>query len=129
MRPGKRKTAEGEAVAAACKALSSPTRLRVFEIIRMGPDRKLGCAGDARPMEAPADSVCVCEILSEAPNVSPPTISHHLKELRNAGLVEATRCGQWQYYSARREAMEALGGYFLRTINQTKGRKDDGKRA
>lgn len=112
MKSERKKRPERESVAEACKALSSPTRLKVFEIIRKGPDGKRGCAGDARPAEAPADSVCVCEILSEALNVSPPTVSHHLKELRNAGLVEATKCGQWQYYRARREALEALESYF-----------------
>ncbi|MFC6155589.1 ArsR/SmtB family transcription factor [Kribbella sp. NPDC058693] len=66
--------------AAVFKALSDPIRLRLMSII--------ASAGD---------EVCVCDI---TPNfdVSGPTISHHLKVLREAGLVDCERRGTWVYY-------------------------------
>lgn len=64
------------------RALGDPTRLEIFRII----------AGHPAP-------VCVCDI-AERFDVSQPTISYHLKILREAGLVTATRRGVWAYYAA-----------------------------
>ncbi|WP_432948188.1 ArsR/SmtB family transcription factor [Kribbella sp. CA-253562] len=66
--------------AAAFKALSDPIRLRLMSII--------ASAGD---------EVCVCDITPHF-DVSGPTISHHLKVLREAGLVDCERRGTWVYY-------------------------------
>jgi ArsR family transcriptional regulator, arsenate/arsenite/antimonite-responsive transcriptional repressor len=63
------------------KALGDPVRLRLLSLIA------------ARAGE----EVCVCE-LTDAFTVSGPTISHHLKVLREAGLVDAQRRGTWVYY-------------------------------
>jgi ArsR family transcriptional regulator len=65
------------------KALGDPVRLRLLSLIA------------ARAGE----EVCVCE-LTDAFTVSGPTISHHLKVLREAGLVDAQRRGTWVYYRA-----------------------------
>jgi len=66
--------------AAVLKALSDPIRLRLMSII------------------ASADvEVCVCDITPHF-NVSGPTISHHLRVLREAGLVDCERRGTWVYY-------------------------------
>ncbi len=54
-----------------------------------------------------ADELCVCD-LTGAFELSQPTISHHLKVLRDAGLVEATRRGTWAYYRVVPEAVRAL---------------------
>ena len=54
-----------------------------------------------------ADEVCVCN-LTETFDLSQPTISHHLKVLRDAGLVEASRRGTWAYYRLVPEAIAAL---------------------
>lgn len=66
--------------AAVFKALADPIRLRLFSII--------ASAGD---------EVCVCELTPQF-DVSGPTISHHLKVLREAGLVDCERRGTWVYY-------------------------------
>ena len=50
------------------------------------------------------DALCVCE-LQQAFDVGQPTVSHHLRILREAGLVEVTRRGTWAYYALRREAL------------------------
>lgn len=68
-------------LAAMFKALGDPVRLRLLSLIASHP------GGQA----------CVCEI-SETFDVSQPTISHHLKLLRSAGLLDCERRGTWVYY-------------------------------
>lgn len=58
-------------------------------------------------LSARAGEVCVCDLDTALP-VKQPTISHHLKILREAGLVEVARDGLWAYYTVRREALAAL---------------------
>jgi ArsR family transcriptional regulator len=69
------------ALAAMFKALGDPVRLRLLSLIASHP------GGQA----------CVCEISSSF-DVSQPTISHHLKILRSAGLLDSERRGTWVYY-------------------------------
>ena len=78
-----------EALAARFKALADPTRVAIVN--------RLAGAGE----------VCVCELVDEF-ELSQPTISHHLKVLREAGLVEAARRGTWAYYRLVPEALDAL---------------------
>src|SRR6266545_5498846 len=82
---------EREEIAARFKALSDPTRVAIINCL------------------SAADEVCVCN-LTETFDLSQPTISHHLKILREAGLVESTRRGTWAYYRLVPEAIEALRG-------------------
>ena len=56
-----------------------------------------------------ADELCVCD-LTAAFDLSQPTVSHHLKILRDAGLVESSRRGTWAYYRLVPGAVEALRG-------------------
>lgn len=78
-------------LAKAFKALGDPVRLRLLSMIasRRG------------------DEVCVCE-LTPAFDVSQPTISHHLKLLRQAGLVDCRRQGTWVYYRVLPAALDRL---------------------
>ena len=69
--------AEGAAV---FKALADPIRLRLFSIITSA-----------------GGEICVCDLTPQF-DVSGPTISHHLKVLREAGLVDCERRGTWVYY-------------------------------
>jgi ArsR family transcriptional regulator, arsenate/arsenite/antimonite-responsive transcriptional repressor len=71
---------DSERMAAMFKALSDPVRLRLFSKIA----------------SFPADEACVCDI--QDVGVSQPTVSHHLKKLRDAGLLTAERRGTWVYY-------------------------------
>ena len=77
--------AEGAAV---FKALADPVRLRLLSII--------ASAGG---------EICVCDITPQF-DVSGPTISHHLKVLREAGLVDCERRGTWVYYWPIRERLQ-----------------------
>ena len=81
--------AEAEELAARFKALADPTRVAIVN--RLGT----------------ADEVCVCELNAEF-DLSQPTISHHLKVLRDAGLLASTRRGTWAYYRLVPEAVEQL---------------------
>ncbi|MDO5628992.1 MAG: metalloregulator ArsR/SmtB family transcription factor [Mobilicoccus sp.] len=71
------------------KALGDPVRLRMVSMI------------------AAVDELCVCDI-TPAFDLSGPTISHHLKTLRTAGLIDGERRGTYVYYRVRPEALEAL---------------------
>ncbi|GGK22802.1 transcriptional regulator [Pilimelia terevasa] len=77
------------AVAPMFKALGDPVRLRLMSMIASAPE------------------VCVCD-LTDAFDLSGPTISHHLRVLREAGLVEGDRRATWVWYRARPEAMRQL---------------------
>ncbi len=79
-------------VAPLLKALADPVRLRLMSLIASHP------GGEA----------CVCD-LNEAFDLSQPTISHHLKVLHEAGLVEREKRGVWVYYRALTEALASLG--------------------
>lgn len=73
------------------KALGDPVRLRVLSIVASRP------GGEA----------CVCELV-DAFNLSQPTISHHVKVLREAGLLECERRGTWVFYSVIPSALAQL---------------------
>ena len=79
-------------VAPLLKALADPVRLRLMSLIASHP------GGEA----------CVCD-LNEAFDLSQPTISHHLKVLHEAGLLDRDKRGVWVYYRARTEALASLG--------------------
>jgi ArsR family transcriptional regulator len=82
--------AAGE-LAPAFKAIGDPVRLRLLSMI-----------GSAEDGEA-----CVCD-LTDAFDLSGPTISHHLKVLREAGLIDGDRRGTWIYYRVLPEKITAL---------------------
>jgi ArsR family transcriptional regulator len=78
-------------MAAMFKALSDPVRLRLLSSVASH------AGGQA----------CVCDI-SAGVEVSQPTVSHHLKVLRDAGLLTSQRRASWVYYAVVPEALEAL---------------------
>jgi ArsR family transcriptional regulator len=75
---------------AVAKALADPVRLQIIDILR----RQAG-------------EICVCD-LQAAFDLSQPTLSHHLRKLREAGLVGVVRREQWAYYYVLPERLEAL---------------------
>jgi ArsR family transcriptional regulator, arsenate/arsenite/antimonite-responsive transcriptional repressor len=80
---------EREALAAKFKALADPARVAIVNRL------------------AGADEVCVCD-LNAALDLAQPTVSHHLRVLRDAGLVESSRRGTWAFYRLVPEGIEAL---------------------
>ncbi|KAK1186142.1 metalloregulator ArsR/SmtB family transcription factor [Streptomyces sp. NBS 14/10] len=83
------------------KALGDPVRLRLLSMIasRAGGE------------------VCVCD-LTPAFDLSQPTISHHLKLLRQAGLIDCERRGTWVYYWLLPEMTDRLSGILTRPAGQ-----------
>jgi ArsR family transcriptional regulator len=82
---------QAERLAPSFKALGDPIRLRLLSLIASHE------GGEA----------CVCD-LTEGFDVSAPTISHHLKVLKEIGLVSADRRGTWVYYRAEPAALALL---------------------
>jgi len=83
---------EEEAVATAelFKALGDPARVRIVNTLATS-----------------AEPVCACEF-EPALGLSQPTVSHHLKKLTDAGLLEREQRGKWAYFSLKRDAVEKL---------------------
>ena len=96
------RTDERDPLLDAFRALADPTRLEIFRLIAAQPE-----------------PICVCHITA-AFAVSQPTISHHLRVLRDADLVTVARRGVWAYYAADpgglERVREALGGLMPRPL-------------
>jgi ArsR family transcriptional regulator len=86
---------EAAALARTFKALADPARLRLLNMIAAAANGEM----------------CVCD-LTGAFEQSPATISHHLKVLRQAGLITGERRGTWVYYRVIPEALVRLSGLF-----------------
>src|SRR5438477_185114 len=80
-------------MAEVAKALGDPIRLQLVDVLRKH-----------------AGKVCVCELVPLF-DISQPTLSHHLKKLRDAGLVDSERRGLWAYYYVRAEAIKVLSAW------------------
>ena len=83
---------QAEQVAPLLKALADPVRLRLMSLVAAHE------GGEA----------CVCD-LTDAFDLSQPTISHHLKVLHDAGLLDREKRGVWVYYRVQTEALASLG--------------------
>jgi ArsR family transcriptional regulator len=84
---------QAERMAATAKALGEPIRLQLVDVLRKH-----------------AGKVCVCELVPLF-DLAQPTVSHHLKVLREAGLVDSERRGLWAYYFVLPDALEELAGW------------------
>jgi ArsR family transcriptional regulator len=84
---------QAERIAKVAKALGDPIRLQLVDVLKKH-----------------AGKVCVCE-LTPLFDVGQPTVSHHLKVLRDAGIVDSERKGLWAYYYVRPEAVEEFTGW------------------
>jgi ArsR family transcriptional regulator, arsenate/arsenite/antimonite-responsive transcriptional repressor len=84
--------AQAEQIAPMLKALADPVRLRLMSLVASHE------GGEA----------CICN-LNDAFDLSQPTISHHMKVLHEAGLVDREKRGVWVYYRARTQALASLG--------------------
>jgi ArsR family transcriptional regulator, arsenate/arsenite/antimonite-responsive transcriptional repressor len=75
-------------------------------------------------LAASAEPVCVCDLEAAVP-VKQPTVSHHLKLLRAAGLVESERRGQWAYYHVRRDEWSRLRRRIAAGLDRVSGGEDE----
>ena len=83
---------EAEATAAVFKALADPARVRIVNLLALN--------------EGP---VCACEF-NPALGLTQATVSHHLKKLTDAGLLEREQRGKWAYFSLNPKAVSRLEG-------------------
>jgi ArsR family transcriptional regulator len=83
-------TAEATRLAQLARALSDPVRVQLVDVLRKH-----------------AGKVCVCELVPLF-DLSQPTVSHHLRVLRDAGLVGYEKQGLWAYYFVHEEALKEL---------------------
>ena len=81
---------EAVATAELFKALGDPARVRIVNLVATS-----------------SEAVCACE-LEEPLGLSQPTVSHHLKKLTEAGLLEREQRGKWAYFTLKRDAVETL---------------------
>ena len=82
--------AEAEATAALFAALADPHRVKIVNLL-----------AEAR------GAVCACDVIP-ALGLSQPTVSHHLKRLTDAGLVDREQRGRWAYFSLNADALRTL---------------------
>jgi len=80
------------------KALADPTRLEILRVVA-----------------AQSGAVCACDIVDRF-DLSQPTISHHLKILRDAGLLASRRNGLWSFYEPDPAGLEVLSGLPSRIV-------------
>jgi ArsR family transcriptional regulator len=84
---------QAERMAGIAKALADPVRLQLVDVLRKH-----------------AGKVCVCELVPLF-DLSQPTVSHHLKVLREAGIVDSERQGLWAYYYVTRDSLKELSAW------------------
>jgi ArsR family transcriptional regulator len=84
------KRVQAERMAKVAKALGDPIRMQLVDVLRKHPGK-----------------VCVCELVPLF-DLSQPTVSHHLKVLRQAGIVNSERQGLWAYYYVDPDALEEV---------------------
>lgn len=81
---------DAERLAEDLQLLAHPVRIQLLDVLARNEGR-----------------VCVCDLEAAVP-VKQPTVSHHLRILREAGIVAAEKSGQWMFYRVQRDAVEAL---------------------
>jgi len=89
-------TTTAEALARIFRALGDPTRVRLLSLIAAHADSE----------------ACVCD-LTEPVGLSQPTVSHHLKQLVEAGLISREQRGKWAYYRVEQGALDSLAGVLV----------------
>ena len=81
---------DAERLAEDLQLLAHPVRLQLLDVLSRNAGR-----------------VCVCDLENSVP-VKQPTVSHHLRILREAGVIDCEKVGQWVYYHVRVDALGAL---------------------
>jgi ArsR family transcriptional regulator, arsenate/arsenite/antimonite-responsive transcriptional repressor len=88
-----------EIVPSALQAIADPARRRILHVLK-----EKGCCSIAK-----STGMCACDIEARL-KLSQPTISHHMRILTKAGLVQATRVGPWMWYRRNEKAIQEFLG-------------------
>ncbi|MFF8481919.1 ArsR/SmtB family transcription factor [Streptomyces antibioticus] len=100
---------EAERLALMLKAIADPTRLQIFRIIE----------------RAPAGEACVCD-LADCLGFRQPTVSHHLKIMTEAGLLNRERRGTWSWYSVDYDGLNKVRAILQPSIGALASQAPDG---
>jgi ArsR family transcriptional regulator len=92
--------ADAEVLAGRLKALADPARLRLMSLV----------------LASDAGEGCICD-LTDPLGLSQPTVSHHMKVLVEAGLLEREKRGRWAYFRAVPGAMDALAAVLISPVS------------
>ena len=95
--------AAAEGMARLFRALADPTRVRLLSLIAAHE----------------GSEACVCD-LTEPVGLSQPTVSHHLKQLVDAGLITREQRGKWAYYQVVQSALDDLAGALRRPLESAR---------
>ena len=95
-------SANEESLDRALHAIADPTRRRILQALKEGE-------AEAKAQKSSNSNPCLCagDIESRV-HLSQPTISHHMSILTKAGLVEATKKGQWRWYRRNEKSIRAM---------------------
>jgi ArsR family transcriptional regulator len=109
------KTFDADQTAARLKALSNPNRLRIFVQLTQSCPPAASCSADEQGMRR-----CVGE-LGQDLALAPSTVSHHIKELRQAGLIRVERRGQNIHCWIDADVLRSLADFFQRSLAACSG--------
>lgn len=92
---------DAKRMASIFKALADESRLRILTMLKQSGCCSIGTSASDK-------GLCACDIESQL-DLSQPTISHHMKVLREAGLVSAEKVGSWMWYRRNEELLQQIG--------------------
>lgn len=92
-----------------CKALGDPTRMRILELLKAKGRSCCDLVGRAER------GLCACDI-EEAVGLSKAAVSHHMTQLRRAGLVTSEKRGRWVFYARNEVAIAELPQILARAV-------------
>jgi ArsR family transcriptional regulator, arsenate/arsenite/antimonite-responsive transcriptional repressor len=87
---------------AIAQALSDPRRAQILDLLAQ--ERCGECCSPENP-DAPT-ALCACDLAPSLGDIAPSKLAYHLKQLRQAGLIDEQQRGKWVYYTLRRAALE-----------------------
>jgi ArsR family transcriptional regulator len=110
-------TVEQEQLVRIFKALANTNRLRILEAIKNYQVEYSCCPGGCEPLETEGGGTCCVDKIGGQFDMAQSTISQHLKELYNAGLLERHKKAQWVYYTINPEVLGELSEYLSRFVS------------
>jgi DNA-binding transcriptional ArsR family regulator len=100
------------------KALANESRLKMLETIRNNQAQCSCCPENIGIFEFSEGGICCVEEIVDQFDMAQSTISQHLKELHNAGLLERHKKAQWVYYTVNRKRLDELAAYFQELVSE-----------
>lgn len=100
------------------KALANENRLKLLEAIKSYQTEYANCPQGCAPLDDESGGICCVDKIGEQFDMAQSTISQHLKELHNAGLLERHKRAQWVYYTINPDVLEELSRYLERFASE-----------